>query len=137
MKLVINVSFKKIFAVILLLAAVYYFMFHFSIFPMKDVEVLRVNSPDGRMDAVYIQRDAGAMTVARYLIYVVPSGQKPGKKSIAVFGGKRVFDLKIDWDEERKLLIQYSAADVFHFRNYMYPFKDDVGYRIEIEMRDI
>ena len=133
MQLVIKNSFFKIFFLILLIAIVYYFIFHFSIFPMKDVEVLRVNSPDGKIDVVYIQRDAGAMTTALHLVYIVASKQKSGKKNVAVFQGKRVYDLKIIWDDDQKLLIQYSKAQICHFQNYIYPFPNDTSYMIEVQ----
>jgi len=132
MKLMINIMSWKFWLCICMLVTTYIFIFHFSIFSLKDVEILRVPSPDGRVDAVYIQRDAGAMTIAQHLVYIVPAKQQIGKKSNPVFQGKRVLNEKITWESVGKLLIQYRYADIVHFRNYTYPFPEDTSYEVRV-----
>ena len=107
------------------------------LFPLIDVETQRLDSPDGKVDAVLIERDAGAMTVARDLVYIVPDNQKPAKKDPPVFQAKRVFGLKVEWQNNYELLIEYDKAEIEHFRNYLYPFPEDLNYRIDIRERPI
>lgn len=107
------------------------------IFSPKDVEVIRLPSPDGKVDAVLIQRDAGAMTYAQYLIYVVPNNQKPTEDSTAIFNAKRLFDEKISWHGDRELLIQYTKGDIYHFQNFVYPFSKKPEYVVRIIERQI
>ncbi len=118
---------------LLMTCFVCYFFFHFSIFPVAQAEILRMNSPDGKLDAVYVQSGAGAMTSGNYLVYIVPKDHHPNKKKDdAVFWGKRTFDLDVSWEDDRKLLIQFSKSDIKHFQSYIYPLPKDGMYRIDI-----
>ena len=137
MKLVVNLLSWKFLAFISIVCVVYFAVTSFSLFPVTQAEILRLNSPDGTFDAVYIQSGAGAMASGNYLVYVVPKGRQPNNNDIAVFWGKRTFDLSLSWEEKRKLLIQFDKSDVKHFQNYIYPFPQDGRYKIEIEYKQI
>ncbi len=107
----------------------------FPLFPWRlvDVETLRLNSPDGRVDVVQIERDAGAMTVAEFLVYIVPSNAQPSKDDQEVFAARRVSDLSSTWESNGRLLIKYKRADIYHFRNYLHPLSNDTNYEIRIQ----
>jgi hypothetical protein len=144
MKLLINLLSWKFFVFIGIVGIVYYFMFCFSLFPYEDSEVLRVNSPDNKVDAVHIYRNAGAMKPAWDLIYIVPAKQeikKEYKKDYyVVFQGKQVYDLEFRWESAEKLLVQFRKADIKHFRNYIYPFPyspSQYPYKVSVSEKQI
>ena len=117
---------------IILISIIYYILFHLQIFPAKQVVISRLNSPDGKLDAVYIQSGAGAMSSGNYLVYIVSKGYDPKEKYNAVFWGKRTHNLAISWRSARELNIQFSKSDIRHFQSYFYPFPKDTSYKIEI-----
>lgn len=132
MKLFIKILLCMFLVFIVLVCAGYYLVFH-VIFAEVQCEISRVSSPDGKLDAVYIQAAGGAMTSGNYLVYIVPKGrQVPKKKEIAVFHGKRTYDLEILWKADRELLIRYNKSDIKHFQSYYYPFSDS---RDKVEIR--
>ena len=133
MKLVINLLSWKFLSFVVVVCIAYYLVFNFSIFPVAQTEVLRVTSPDGKLDAVYIQSAAGAMASGNYLVFVLPKGSQPDKKDSAVFWAKRTFGLDLSWQDDGGLLIQFSEANIKHFQSYLYPFPKDTGYKIEIK----
>lgn len=133
MKLEINIVSWKFWICVLILGIAYYLIFHFSIFPSVRVEILRATSPDGKLDAVYVQSGAGAMTSGNYLVYIVPKGHQPNKKNCAVFWGKRTYDLDLSWEDDQKLLVQFSKSDIKHYQSYIYPFPKDARYKIKIQ----
>ena len=102
------------------------------VFPIIDSEVIRLTSPDGKLDAVMIGKHAGAMSTTRYMAYIIPKSHEVSKNDIAVFQGKRVLDEKFTWIDNQTLLIQYSKADIYHFQNYIYPIKEDPKKEIRI-----
>lgn len=118
---------------VVLVCAGYYLVFH-VIWQEVQVEISRVTSPDSKLDAVYVQADAGAMTSGNYLVYIVPKGHKtPKEKDKAVFHGKRTYELEISWEADRKLLIQYDKSEIRHFQSFYYPFPK---YKVEIRYRE-
>ena len=122
-------------AIVVLVYAGYHVLSH-GIFPEVQVEISRVGSPDDKLDAVYIQADAGAMTSGNYLVYIVPKGNETPKEKVkAVFYGKRTYDLEISWKADRELLIRYNRSDIIHFQSYYYPFSDS-RYKVEIRYRE-
>jgi hypothetical protein len=105
---------------------------------VQENEVTRLNSSDGRIDAVIISRNAGAMSSMQYYLYVVPRRQKPDDKDSIVFGGEKLKDLKISWAGDRKLFIQYTAVYsdpkpiIYAFKNQIQPFSGEADYLVEI-----
>jgi len=134
MKLFIKLLLWMALVVLVVLLYVGYHVLSHGIFPEVQVEISRVRSPDGKLDAVYIQADAGAMTSGNYLVYIVfKDRQAPKKKDKAVFHGKHTYDLEISWKADRELLIQYNKSDIKHFQSYYYPFSDS-RYKVEIRL---
>ena len=130
MKLFIKILLWIALVVLVVLVCAGYYVLSHGIFPEVQVEISRVSSPDGKLDAVYVQADAGAMTSGNYLVYIVPKDrQAPKKKDKAVFHGKRTYDLEISWKADRELLIRYNRSDIKHFQSYYYPFPE---YKVDI-----
>jgi hypothetical protein len=131
MKLFIKILLCTFLVFIVLVCAGYYLVFHL-IWQESRGEVSRVTSPDGKLDAVYVQSNAGAMASADLLVYIVPKGHEtPKEKDQAVFHGKHTYDLEISWKADQELLIQYNKSDIRHFQSYFYPFSDS-RYKVEI-----
>lgn len=131
MKLFIKILLCTFLVFIVLVCVGYYLLFH-VIFAEGRCEISRVTSPDGKLDAVYIQAAGGATASGNYLVYIVPKGrQAPKEKDKAVFHGKRTYDLEVSWKADRDLLIQYNKSDIKHFQSYYYPFSDS-RYKVEI-----
>jgi hypothetical protein len=105
---------------------------------VQEREVIRLNSPDGRIDAVILSENAGAMGSMQYYLYIIPHGQKPDKKESIVFGGEKITDLKISWLTNCKLLIKYGPVYldqkpiIYTFKNQIQPFSGEANYLIEI-----
>jgi hypothetical protein len=132
MKLFIKILLCIFLVCVVLVCAGYYLVFH-VIWQEARGEVSRVTSPDSKLDAVYVQAAAGAMTSGNYLVYIVPKGHEtPKEKDKAVFHGKRTYDLEVSWKADRNLLIQYNESDIKHFQSYFYPFSDS-RYKVEIQ----
>jgi len=133
MKLSIDLSSWKVWIFIFCLGFLYYMVFHFSVFASVQTEILRLSSPDGKLDAVYVQSGAGAMASGSYLVYIVPKGHQPNKTECAVFWGKNTCDLDLSWEDDRRLLVKFSKSDVKHYQSYIYPFPQDAKYKVEIQ----
>jgi hypothetical protein len=140
--------FKKIvyvLVILILIFVVFYLVVTKVLFSPVYTETLYSTSPDGKVDVVLITRDVGAMASTRYSLYLIPHGQKHEKNgSNAVFVAHRVFDLNVTWEDNCKLLIRYSSADINHFQNNYYPFykgsfheNDDQYYLIRIREQEI
>ncbi|MHC4394794.1 MAG: hypothetical protein ACYS1A_03995 [Planctomycetota bacterium] len=97
-------------------------------------EVLRLKSPDGRVDAVVINADAGATTSVASLLYILPTEATVNdEKDEAIFIADHINGLNIVWSANKLLEIQYEKARIFQFCNHELPFGDkDVGYVVEI-----
>lgn len=127
----------KALAKVAIIAVIIFVLFNvlmWFLFKPITIEAARLSCPNNMLDAVYIQRDSGAMSVARYLVYIVEKGKQPGKSDKEIFAAKRAYDLRIKWEDDFKLLIQYEKADIYQFRNYLFPFDEDLNYEIRIEM---
>ena len=115
-----------------ILAGIVFFIYILPGFLLKEVEIQRLNSSDGMVDAIIIERDAGAMTTCRTIVFIVPKDTAPNNKSIPVFEAKRIYDLTLTWTDKNKLIIKYAKADITHFRNYIYPFSNNYEYEIRV-----
>ena len=108
-------------------------LFPFALFSYSEFEAGRFQSPNGLYDAVLVEYDAGAMTVARYLIYIKRAGEKTNKNDYIVFGAKKLFGENIHWKNDNTLRIEYESARIFSFRNYWFLQIDDKYHEINIE----
>lgn len=84
---------------------------------------MRILSPDGRLEAVLTQSNAGATTSFKYRIYItIPGTDFRGQESLFVgdkLRNKSNHDLPlIHWNESHELLISYDSAQVYQFKNF-------------------
>ena len=98
-------------AVILLCAgALFLLMAAFSGGVSED-EVARVRAPNGRWDAVLLERNAGATTSFGYKVYVVPAGKTPrGTEAAFLYGAIRnpsAYGANLHWPSSDRLEIEY------------------------------
>ena len=87
-----------------------------QIFPVETREVARVRSPDGSMDVIVYETDAGATTAYDCDIYVLEAGKGPGffarpvANLYAPSAGKCAGSVNIRWDGNARLYISHSTA---------------------------
>ncbi|MEJ2610931.1 MAG: hypothetical protein P8179_12820 [Candidatus Thiodiazotropha sp.] len=86
-----------------------------SSFVARD-EVQRVASPDGRLDAVLVEINAGATTSYVYEVYVVPQGASANdttKTMIRLDGATRnasAYGATLHWQDQGNLSVEYLQA---------------------------
>ncbi len=125
-KIVIKSFLALIFSVCLLAS--------FSCSRPLGVEVFRLQSPDGRVDAVLLETDGGATTSLGYYLYLVPNGKKVTHSDYAVFIADRLIDRRIYWQQQKLLHIEYSDARIINFKNYWYCRElDNFKYKVKIK----
>jgi hypothetical protein len=92
---------------------------------IKQKEILRISSPDYKVDAVIIEVDGGATSALIHAIYVVKKGEPIfWKKDYCykrVFQGRSLRNLKIKWIEDQFLEINHLSGNVDYF-------KDNIGF---------
>ena len=94
---------------------------------------MRVTSPDGRVDALLIDRDTGPNTMHQSLVYLVPKGETAHFRAPAVFTADHVDDLRLHWPKNKHLAIEYGAARIIGFRGYWHHRALDSGqYEVKI-----
>jgi hypothetical protein len=104
-------------------------------------EVWRSSSPDGKVDAVLMNYDAGATTSLIEMLYLVPAGQRIGywdrtlQKYLPLFTADHTKGRTITWSGERLLEIKYEKARIKHFRNHAYPLARQACYDV-VEIRE-
>lgn len=88
------------------------------------VEHARLKSPDGLVDAVLVEGDAGATTSFTYAVFIVPSGTKFDEKSEWFESGQTLFtadkerNLQLVWREPKVLEVKFEKARIHNFRNF-------------------
>lgn len=106
---------------------------------MEYEEISRVRSPDGKVDAVLMRGNAGAMSSFTYCLYVVPFGCEISEKDIrknkykVVLDGSRMDGEKIVWLKTGVLEIQYREAEIYQFVDRISPLSEDKHYEVEIK----
>lgn len=92
------------------------------LFPEHCIEVARVTSPDGRVDAVAERVDCGAPCSSGYSVSVVPRGAAfPSEPAQRIFLADGIVNPQLKWDEPHLLDIAYDKALIQNFRNVSYP----------------
>lgn len=78
---------------------------------VSRVELARVPSPDGVLDAVLVEADAGATVSFTYLVHVTRSGEEPrGNAAASFYRTDRRIDLR--WQDAERLVVTHLAADI-------------------------
>lgn len=94
-------------------------------------EMQRVTSSNGMFDAVVIKTFAGGATVGViYKVYIVLHGDEIKKKKKGEsFLALRAYDIKVNWINEKKLVITYPEyAKILNFSNLSYFYQKDGSY---------
>ena len=76
-------------------------------------EVARVSSPDGRVEAVLIETNAGATTSFGYEVHVVPKGRSTSAQVAWLYGAgrsKNAYGANLKWTDDHELVIEYLDA---------------------------
>jgi hypothetical protein len=101
---------------------------------IRGREVQRSSSPDGIVDAVLLERDAGSTASTPYEIYLVPKGTKNYIPGTAVFRADNQEALNLTWIG-RTLDISYQRARIFHFTNFWNSAQiDNFQYLVELRL---
>lgn len=97
-------------------------------------EVMRVTSPDAKVDAVVIKVEGGLSTTRDpYNLYIVPLGAKTDA-AIASLNALDLEGLKVFWKQPKSLLIEYQRGIISHFTNSWSSKSVDNG-RYVVELR--
>jgi hypothetical protein len=81
-------------------------------------EVMRVSSPDGRIDAVAIYESYdGAIGGFEWRVYLVTKGKKVTKELKPLFVASTLAGEKLKWRQDHLLEIKYDLAHIESFRN--------------------
>ena len=103
--------------------------------PCSRKEVSRVTSPDGKVDSVVIKIDCGATTSESYNVFIVGNGMAV-KESDLVFQADHMEDISISWREPPLLIVKYTKARIFQFRNF-WSSKDVDDFNHVVEIHEI
>src|SRR3972149_10351772 len=116
--LFLSLSLNVLFLFILIAPIIYSYLVA-SYFEQK--EILRISSPDNKVDAVIIEVDGGAINPLIHAIYVVEKGEDIfWKKDYCyemVFQGSSLGNLNIRWVEDQFLEIHHSSGHVDYFKD--------------------
>jgi hypothetical protein len=96
-------------------------------------EILRVKSPDSLVDAVLIRMNVDATTSYGYMLYIVPSAEKP-KVGNEVLRADNLISVTLDWKAPRYLEISYEKGRIFFFTNFWHS-KEVQNFQYIVELR--
>ena len=106
---------------------------------MFDREIERVPSPDHRVDAVFVERNAGTLGGRKDFVYIVPSGSHEYEHLLAedeVLSGDGFDSFKLTWAANQVLDVAYSKGLVYCFRNFwLSNAVDNRKYVVEVRLR--
>jgi len=82
-------------------------------------EAMRVTSPDGKLDAVLVEDNAGgALGGIFWYLYVVPKGKTaPSDATRRLFFADELTKGTIVWNKPHLIEIHYDRASIMQFRN--------------------
>lgn len=100
-------------------------------------ETSRATSPDGRVDAVVVERDCGATTRVATRVQLVPKGREVSGDKGLVFVADELAGFELRWIEQSKLELRYTAARIFQFTNFwMSRDLDNFNYVVRIAEKE-
>ena len=103
------------------------------------VELERIASPDGRVEALFYRNAdyGGATSGYTYSLYIVKTGEAPDTDH-HLMGVDRIEDLEISWRDNKILDISYKYARIWGFTNWWHsPDIDDFSYVVEIHLNPL
>ncbi len=118
-----------------LLLIVAFVLWSCSIFaPCNEEIIKRVESPDGRVEAVIVKSDCGATTSYTYGVYIVVKGGTHNENDL-VFKADHQSELNIIWNKAKLLEINYKQARIFQFTNFWHS-RDVDEFRYVVEVKE-
>ena len=104
--------------------------------PSKD-EVVRIASPNNKIDAVLVETNGGATTSYGYEIYVIKRGKKTsGKPPVYLYGTARnenAYGANLRWGSDNLLVIEYLSTRFSKVRKSVIKVN---GQRVLISIRE-
>ncbi len=98
----------------------------------ESAEVIRTTSPDQIVDAVIEKTNCGATTSYSYRVFLTKHEDELPENH--VFLSDKTENLHIEWEQNKRLKINYDKARIFEFKNFWQSKNiDDFGYIVEIE----
>lgn len=91
-----------------------------------------VMSPDRKAEAIVVERNVSAFTDTIYLVYIVKNGSTGC--GTPVLADENFENLKVVWNKQRVLDVEYSKAVISSFRN-VWQDPSNSEYIIEIRLR--
>lgn len=83
---------------------------------VSEDEVTRVSSPDGRLEAVLVERNGGATTSFAYEVHVIPAGGSVGEReAVFLYGAIRnpsAYGANLRWLSLDHLRVEYLEAKI-------------------------
>lgn len=101
----------------------------------EQSELLRVTSPDNRVDAILMRMNCGATTDYSYKVYIVPKTAST-EKSNPVFVADKLDGELIEWSSPKHLLIEYRQARIFNFTNF-WQSRDVDNFNYVVSIREV
>lgn len=77
----------------------------------SNTELIRLSSPDGKLEAVSFTRDCGATTKKSKQLSIVKYGERVGNSKGNTYISYDSFDLS--WNNNRELIITSTSDDIF------------------------
>jgi hypothetical protein len=99
-------------------------------------EVLRITSPDGRVDAIVFETNCGAPCSFVYEIWLAPRGARHGVEVAfvdAAVRNEKAWGVNLKWLGTDRLAVEYFRAD---HSQLMKPSIEVAGDRIEVFLHD-
>lgn len=99
-------------------------------------EVLRITSPDGRVDAIVFETNCGAPCSFVYEIWSAPKGGRNGVRVAyvdAAVRNEKAWGVNLKWLGSDRLAVEYLRADSSQLEK---PSIEVAGDRVEISLRD-
>jgi hypothetical protein len=102
-------------------------------------EVGRIKSPDGQVEALIVNGEAGATTSLETLVLIVEPGRQVKTQKLlnseAMFRASHLKNFKVVWKQPKLLEIQYDEARIDHFGNLWENWQGhDTSYTVEIRL---
>ena len=105
--------------------------------PSELIEVQRISSGNGRVDAVLFSSDAGATTSTGTHLFLVPHGHKVQSLKYAVLSMDHVGNLALNWSSDKEVIVSWQHRAVDDYKHIveitLSPSSSDSLPRKEIE----
>ena len=101
-------------------------------------EIKRVSSPDKKVEAVLVETNGGATVANGNSIFLVLPGRKVTSidTQYSLFNADHTYKIDLHWLQDKRLLITYDKARIFHFTNFWHSGSlDNWNYIVELSLK--